>query len=211
MSNNKRINESADKHIAAYFGSSGSGKTFNIKKDIEKYERALAFDPEGAFNQQDGFICTTSRADFYKLARESTNIKLTYQGNGHKDFNWWCRLVFALLDARRPCAIVVDELAGVTTVSKAPPHWHAILTRARKYNGHVFAGAQSPTEIDKTLMRQKNRLFIGYLERPDDHAYMSRETSIPLDEFINLRPAPHYEHIKYLGRDNWKKCTPMQK
>jgi hypothetical protein len=204
MSKNPRINESADKDIRAYFGSSGSGKTHNIKKDVAGYGRVLAFDPEGAFNESEGFKCTTDRKEFYKLARESGNIKLTYQGNGAADFDWWCRLVFALADARRPVALIVDELAGVTTVSKAPPGWHQILTRIRKYEGRVFAGAQSPTEIDKTLMRQKNRMFIGYLERPADHDYMSKETGIDVRTIEGLRANPHFDHIKYAGRDNFK-------
>jgi hypothetical protein len=203
VSQNQRIDESASKDIRAYFGSSGSGKTHNIKQDTAALPRVLAFDPEGAFNSSDGFTCTTDRAEFYRLARGSGNVKLTYQGNGQADFNWWCNLVFALADCRRPCGIIVDELAGVTTVSKALPAWHQILTRVRKYGGKVFAGAQSPTEIDKTLMRQKNKLFVGYLERPDDHAYMAKETGIPEKVFLELRPDPYYEHVKYTGRDQW--------
>lgn len=201
---NPRINEAAEKDIRAYFGSSGSGKTHNIKKDTANLKRVLAFDPEGAFNTSEGFVCTSDRAEFYRMARDSGDIRLTYQGNGQADFDWWCRLVFALADCRRPCAIIVDELAGVTTVSKAPPGWHAILTRARKYEGRVFAGAQSPTEIDKTLMRQKNKMFVGYLERPDDHNYMAKETGVPVEVFEGLRPDPHFEHIKYMGRGNWQ-------
>jgi len=204
MASNPRINEQADKDIRAYFGSSGSGKTFNIKKDTAEYTRVLAFDPEGAFNESEGFRCTTDRREFYQLARESGPVRLTYQGNGMADFDWWCKLVFALADCRRPCAIIVDELAGVTTMSKAPPGWHQILTRVRKYEGRVFAGAQSPTEIDKTLMRQKNRMFIGYLERPADHEYMHKETAIPLEVVQGLRPNPHFDHIKYMGRDKYK-------
>lgn len=203
---NPRIDEHAQKDIRAYFGSSGSGKTHNIKQDLKHMnaKRVLVFDPEGAFDSRDGFYCTTNRQTFYRKARESGDIKLTYQGNGQSDFDWWCRVVFALADKRRPSLIVVDELAGVTTTSKAPPAWHQILTRIRKYRGVVLAGAQSPTEIDKTLMRQKDKMFIGYLERPADHRYMAEETGIPVETFASMKPAPDYDHILYKGRGRHK-------
>ena len=140
MQHNQRIDEGAAKDIRAYFGSSGSGKTHNMKLDLKQMQgaRVLVFDPEGAFDARDGFFCTSDRKIFYQKARESNDIKLTFQGNGQVDFDWWCRLVFALADARRPTTIVVDELSGVTTVSKAPPAWHQIITRIRKYRGAVF-------------------------------------------------------------------------
>lgn len=201
---NPRINESFKKDIRGYFGSSGSGKTHNIKEDIKHESRVLVFDPEGSFTAADGFTVTTSKAEFFEKARNSGPVKLCFAAGGQANFNWFCDVVFALADARRESVLVVDELGGVTSAGKAKGSWYDLVSRGRKYGVKIRAGAQRPSEIDKTLIGNKNGLFIGYLERMGDIEYIHKETGIPIDTLKGLRGAPHYDHIHYKGRDKWE-------
>lgn len=202
--NHDRINESLPKDIRAYFGSSGSGKTHNIKQDIRGDKRVLVFDPEGSFTKADGFVVTDSRKEFVRLARRSGDLKICFAAGGAPNFQWFCDVVFALADARRPSTMVVDELGGVTGSGKAQGAWFDLISRGRKYGVKIRAGAQRPAEIDKTLIGNKNGLFIGYLERAGDIEYMARETGINAEEIASLRGEPHYDHILYAGRDRWE-------
>jgi len=204
---NPRINENLEKDIRAYFGSSGSGKTYTIKADISGAARVLVFDPEGSFTSADGFTVTESRAEFLERARNSGPVKLCFAAGGIANFEWFCEAVWALADARRPSVVVVDELGGVTTAGKARGRWYDLISRGRKYGVHIRAGAQRPSEIDKTLIGNKNGMFIGYLERAGDIDYISRETGIDTDVLKGLRGAPYYDCIKYAGRDRWKKVV----
>ncbi len=203
---NPRISEGAIKDIRAYFGSSGSGKTHTIKKDIKNDKRVLCFDPEGSFSAADGFTVTTDKAEFFRLARESGSIRLCFAAGGQSNFNWWSDVCFALADARRPTTLVVDELGGVTGAGKAQGGWYDLISRGRKYGIKIRAGAQRPSEIDKTLMGNKNGLFIGYQERTGDMEYLARETGIPVQEIASLKGAPSYDAILYKGRDKWQRA-----
>jgi hypothetical protein len=191
---NPSINESAAKDIRGYFGSSGSGKTHKIKEDIKGESRVLVFDPEGSF----------TRRDFFEKARNTGSVKLCFAAGGVDNFKWFANVVFALADARRPSVLVVDELGGVTGSGKAQGGWYDLISRGRKYEVKIRAGAQRCSEIDKTLMGNKNGLFIGYQERAGDIEYLSRETGIPVETIGALRGEPYYDHILYVGRDNWK-------
>lgn len=201
---NPRINEAAEKDIRGYFGSSGSGKTHHIKQDIAGEKRVLVFDPEGSFTAVDGFKVVESRAEFLEIAKNTGPVKLCFAAGGQANFNWFCDVVFALADARRPCVMVVDELGGVTGAGKAKGAWYDLVSRGRKYGVKIRAGAQRPSEIDKTLIGNKNGLFIGYLERMGDIEYIHKETGIPIDTLKSLRGKPHYDCIKFAGRDRWK-------
>lgn len=199
---NPRIDESAEKDIRGYFGSSGSGKTHQMKIDVGSAPMVQVFDPEASFSTKDGFTVCETRADYLRAVRAADNTRLTFQGS-QLDFEWWARVVFALADARRPMKVVVDELGGLTNQGKARGGWFDLLSRGRKYNVSILAGAQRPAEIDKTLIANKNKLFIGYLERADDIKYIERETGIPAATLESLKGAPSYDHIKWAGRDQW--------
>lgn len=201
---NQRINEKLEKDIKAYFGSSGSGKTFNIKNDIKNESRVLCFDPEGSFTAADGFKVVTDRALFLELARKSGPVKLCFAAGGKPNFDFFCDVVWALADARRPCCVVVDELGGVTSAGKASGAWYDMLSRGRKYGLKIRAGAQRPSEIDKTLMGNHNGIFIGYIARRGDADYLARETDIPVQKILDLKGEPLYQSIRFENRENWK-------
>jgi hypothetical protein len=191
-----KTNVNLEKDIRAFFGTSGSGKSHEIKKTIAKAKRCLVFDPEGEYEAA-GFQPVRSPAEFARIvqAHHMKPMRMALEAGGAKAFDLFCRVVWWERDARARLVAVVDELAGVTSVAKAPDAWHAILTRGRKYGLRVCAGAQSPTEVDKTLMRQRSALWVGAMERGADYEYMARETGLDATLFESLRPAPHWDHV----------------
>ena len=191
------INVNAEKDIRAFFGTSGSGKSHAIKETIKKENRVLIFDPEGEY-QAEGFKPFERVGDFAKaVASNPDKMRYTLEANGQAAFDMYCRIVWQSLQDR-PCVCVVDELAGVTTSAKAPPAWHTLLTRGRKYGLKVRAGAQSPTEIDKTLLRQRSHLWIGHMTRRDDFVYMAKETGLDSSVFEALRPNPFFDSVMHM-------------
>jgi len=199
----RKSNVNLPKDIRAYFGTSGSGKSHQMKKDIAKAKRVLVFDPEGEY-EGIGFQPVRSVSEFARIVQANTKkpMRLALEAGGSKAFDLFCRVVWWERDARAQLIAVVDELAGVTSVAKAPDAWHAILTRGRKYGLKVCAGAQSPTEVDKTLMRQRSALWVGAMERGADYSYMAQETGISAEVFAALRPNPYWDHILSIkGKD----------
>lgn len=193
------IDVNAKKDIRAFFGTSGSGKSHAIKQTIKNDKRVLVFDPEGEY-QAEGFKPFNRPAEFVKAVAESKGQPVRYalEANGAKAFDIFCRVVMQAAGADKPLTCVVDELAGVTTITKAPPSWHTVLTRGRKYGVRVRAGAQSPTEIDKTLLRQRSHLWVGHMTRRDDWQYMAKETGLDVSVFETLKPAPHFQSVMHM-------------
>ena len=198
-----RTNENTSADIVAFFGATGSGKTYNMLKDCQKEKRILAFDPTGTLSGQ-GFEGFSDIGTWFRAAVNSGPGRYALQMTGAKNFAAWCECVMALADARRPCTVLVDELGGVTSAAKAPEHWHNIISLGRKYGLKIRAGAQRPQEIDKTLIGNKSGLWIGYTARQADAEYLARETGIDLQTILDLEPKPKFDHIWYRGRGDYQ-------
>ena len=193
------INVNAVKDIRAFFGTSGSGKSHAIKGTIGKDSRVIVFDPESEYRSI-GCKGYDSAQAFVKAVATAGKGKyrISFEANGVKAFDIFCRTVMAAANAKFPITVVVDELAGVTSVNKAPPAWHTLLTRGRKYGVKIRAGAQSPTEIDKTLLRQRSHLWAGHMTRRDDWVYMAKETNLDINIFEQLRPNPWFDSVMHM-------------
>lgn len=198
-----RTNENLTADIMAFFGASGAGKTYQMVNDCKQDKRILAFDPTGTLSNQ-GFEGFRDFGAWFRSAVNSGPGRFAFQATGSKNFGIWCEAVMALADARRPCTVLVDELGGVTTPSKAPEHWHNIISLGRKYGLKIRAGAQRAPEIDKTLIGNKSGLWIGFQSRTADAEYLARETDIPLETIKALRPKPHFDHIWFKGRGDFQ-------
>lgn len=197
-----RINDQLPADIRAYFAASGGGKTHNILQDCRHDKRVLAFDPTGALSAK-GFTGFRDFRQFANAVRSSGVARFSFEATGSANFALWCELMMAQADARRPTTVVVDELGGVTTPSKAPEHWHNVISLGRKYGLKIRAGAQRAPEIDKTLIGNKTQLWIGFQARAADAEYLARETDIPVEKIKALRPAPDFDSIVYRGRGSY--------
>ena len=201
-----RVNVDLPKDIAAFYGASGSGKSYAIKKIIKPDKRVLIYDPEGEY-QSENCIVISSSLELVKFVKSKhlKNFRITFEPKARKDFLVFCQIAFAECHSQYPLTIVVDELGGVTSIAKAPPAWHTVLTRARKYGGKIRAGTQSPAEADKTLLRNRSSLWCGMLETPKDRRYISDETGIDLQIIESLVGEPHFDSILQERGKPWVK------
>jgi len=195
----------AKKDIRFYCGTSGSGKSHEIKKTIENEKRVLIFDPEGEYSNPSGKFkqakAFTKMQPFVEAVEKNKNgsFRFALQQDGQKAFEFFCMVNWVLAhDVHKPISCVVDELAGVEqSAGKAQGTWHKLLTRGRKHQINIRAGAQSPTEVSKTIMRQRSHLWVGHMTRDADHKYIAGEVPLSFDEIKGLRPAPYFDSILY--------------
>jgi len=190
------VNVNAVKDIRAFFGTSGSGKSHAIKETIKPEPRVLMFDPDGEYDKSEKFEVFNNPYELAEAVEKAkTKFRFSLHTNGPDNFDMFCKIV-AKKTEDGPLVAGVDELAGVErSIAKADGIWHTLLSRGRKYELKIRAGAQSPTEISKTLMRNRSHLWVGYMERGDDWAYMAKETGLSVDDFKNLRPDPWFDSI----------------
>ena len=102
-----------------------------------------------------------------------------FRTRAEQQFNLCCQIAFDLAaKAGRSLTFAVDELQQVTTASKAPEWWGALVRRGRKYGVSVYAAAQRPAEIDKTIYSNCTRLRTGFLGYPDDQVTIAKAMGI---------------------------------
>lgn len=83
-------------------------------------------------------------------------------------FEWWCAVVWAVLDGSKLTYVLVEELADVSPSSgKASPMWGELNRKCRKYGGVLHWTTQRSQEISKTAYDQATIKYIGY---PNDGA-----------------------------------------
>lgn len=194
-------NAELEKNIGFYCGSSGSGKTHQIKNSLRGAGRnrsVLIWDAEDEYDGPDVVKCE-SLSEFagvvFAARANGDRVVVAYAGgNGKAQFEAFCAICWSVRGTEWPMAVVVEELASVTTVSKAPGDWLNILNRGRKYDVWVRAGAQRPAEVDKTVLSQKNLLYVGYLESPADHHYIAAKVALSREQLEKLRPNPYFDH-----------------
>lgn len=202
-----RTDTTAEADIRLFCGSTGSGKSHQIKRAAKDARRLLVCDPDDEYPDDLGILRAPTVNAAAKLARKRQlgPFRVAIPVSGKEQFGDFCRLAFAMLDARAPMTIAVDELADFDNQGKAPQGWGDLIRRARKYRGTILAGAQTPSEISKTLVRQRSYLWIGYLESEHDHDYLARRTRIPKEEIEALRGRPHFDAIEKAAGNSWRK------
>lgn len=195
----------AEKDIRFFCGTSGSGKSYAIKQTIEQEKNILIFDPEGEYSDTGGkFKKANAYTSLGKIVREieknKNNFRLAYEANGAKAFDAFCHLAWDLATVYKiPIVVVADELAGVEqSIGKAQGKWFDLLTRGRKHGIKIRAGAQSPTEVSKTIMRQRSHLWVGHMTRQDDFNYIAKEIPVTAKQLSELRPAPFFDSVMHM-------------
>jgi len=188
-----RINTALAASIQVVCGSSGSGKSVTVKKQIYQAPRLLVWDIDDEYSGPEGVPGMQRYSSIAKLARDLTTAKkgrFAYVGPVGQ-FEAWCKLAFAW----GHCVAVAEELAGVTSPGKAPPGWHTLVSRGRKRGIALIGVTQRPAESDKTIMGNASSIQVGRLSRAQDRRYMASEIDIR-DEFIN-----GLENLQYIKKN----------
>ena len=188
-----KINTALAASIGVVCGSSGSGKSVTVKKAVAKAERLLIWDIDDEYSGPEGVPGVVRVSNMAELARKLATAKkgkFAYVGKV-VDFGAWCRAAFAW----GHCAVVAEELAGVTSPGKAPPDWHTLVSRGRKRGIALIGVTQRPAESDKTIMGNASFIQVGRLSRAQDRRYMASEIDIA-EEHIN-----GLENLQYIKKN----------
>ncbi len=187
------VNNDLPAHIVAVSGTSGSGKSIFLKSRIGNEPRLVIFDRKDEWSRVDGIPPIARVTDPYELihsmreAGRGGNLRVAFRPIGDEkqqgeQLDLFCRGLLNFGYA----AVVIEELSGVTTPSKAPYGWGEVLRTGRALGLKVYGVSQRPSESDKTIMGNRSELHVCPMERDQDMVYMAKELNVHPDEVRNL-------------------------
>lgn len=185
-----------------FLGGTGTGKSQALRQCPEipaKGARVILWDNNG----DHAGLHTENKKQFIRLlktgisqhASTGKGFRVAYAGYDHDDFEWFCNVVWAVLDGDHLTYVIGEELSQVCKhPGKASPNAARLLNQGRKF-GLVFHGvSQKPQEISKTFFDQCDRKYIGCF-RGDNAAKMARYLGKgligevkTLDKILSLKP-----------------------
>jgi len=167
-------------------GNTGTGKSSRIKEKIKTAPRVLVFDPDDEYSESSGFVRIDSARELIKILSEHQNksLKVAFVAEGIKAFEFWANCAFNW----RNCVAVAEEIADVTTPSKAPPAWGRLIRRGRKYGILICAVTQRPAEADKTILCNAAIIRVCALGRNADREAIAKEVNCFVSDISQLKP-----------------------
>ena len=189
-------------------GAAGSGKTTWTIEQVRDSPRLLVWDSGYDFAPALRLTPVRRLCDLGDLVLEDLRSsgssgmsshasrapqRIAYTGPITREhFITFCRIAYVWMRAHERSALVVDELADVTSSGKATPGWGDIVRKHRKFTrGRVFALTQRPAESDKTIIGNATILHCGRMNFAEDEVYISKCLKVPLED-IQALPDFHY-------------------
>lgn len=193
------VDVSLKAEIVGVLGASGSGKSAYMKSELRarKPRRLLIYDPDGEY-------LTFGRrvekvGDVLSVLRQcegGKGFRLIFQpapdpAQAVKQFDLVCKAAFEAGNL----LFLVDELADVTTPSRAPAGWSMVTRRGRKRGITVFGAAQRPANIDKNFLGNCTRVRAGRLLYEPDARAVAAVLGVPHAEFLSLESLHYVERL----------------
>lgn len=179
-----------DGRLYVIAGASRSGKTAWTRKQTAKARRVFAWDPEDQWAALPGFRKVTTRAELLAAAQRAGPVKVAYVAGGAlaPEFDFFAGCAMYAARYVGPCDVIAEELADVTTPSKAPGNWGILLRRGLKRGATIWAISQRWSEADKTAVGNASDFVVFRQSSGDDVRYLSRKTRIDEAELSGLAP-----------------------
>lgn len=184
-----------DGRLIVVSGASRCGKSTQVARMVRDANRAMAWDPEDQWSQQPGFRKITTRKALLEAIQTKGHMRIAYVAGGDlkAEFDFWCGCVMYAGRYIAPLDCVAEELADVTTSSKAPGNWGILVRRGLKRGINIYAISQRWAEADKTAMGNASN-YVVFASRGEDCGYISRKTLIPVEEIAGLK---QFEFIEF--------------
>lgn len=179
-----RIDVSRSASITVVVGSSGSGKSAWLKRQLATARRVVVWDPDDEYAGMRGFTRVTTIAALAAALKGATAGRFALVPGSLAQFDAWALCAFAWGN----CTAVAEETADVTSPGKAPPGWGTLVRRGRKRGVTLYAVTQRPSESDKTVIGNATRLHVCMLARAADRQYMAREMDLPQATLDAVQP-----------------------
>lgn len=189
-----------DGQLFVIAGASRSGKTAWTRKRIAKARRIWAWDPEAQWCELPGWRKVSTRAELLAMAQKPGPQKVAFVAGGHlkEDFDFWAGAVMYAGRYVAPLDAVAEELADVTTPSKAPGNWGILVRRGLKRGISLYCISQRWSEADKTAFGNASDFVIFRQSSGDDVAYLARKTRVEQGEINGLVPL-QFVHMNALN------------
>ena len=189
-----------DGQLFVIAGASRSGKTAWTRKRIAKARRIWAWDPEAQWCELPGWRKVSTRADLLAWAQKPGAQKVAFVAGGQlkEDFDFWAGAVMYAGRYVAPLDAVAEELADVTTPSKAPGNWGILVRRGLKRGISLYCISQRWSEADKTAFGNASDFVIFRQSSGDDVTYLARKTRVEQGEINGLVPL-QYVHMNALN------------
>lgn len=187
--------KTVDGRLTVVSGSSRCGKSTQVAKMVRTSRRVVAWDPEDQWSKEKGFVKVTTQAQLLEAIMTKGFMRLAYVvgGNLKKEFDFLCAAVMYAGRYMAPLDCIAEELADVTTSSKAPGAWGILVRRGLKRGINIFAISQRWAEADKTAIGNASE-YICFMPRQRDLKYVSDNTGVPVDDLAALKP---FEFIQF--------------
>jgi hypothetical protein len=205
-----KIDVTQKAEINAVMGSPGTGKSASVKKriDAEKPKRLLIYDPESEYERYGTVVGTLANVLDLLKRSGSGNVHIVFvpshdQDTAKKQFDTFCELAFAAGNL----TLVCDELAGVTSPTKAPPGWAKCTLRGRKRGIRIYGASQRPASIDKNFFSSATTIRTGRLNFADDRKTLANVLDVKPEEILNLAELEYIERNMRTGQTCRGKLT----
>jgi hypothetical protein len=174
-----------DGRLYVISGASRSGKTAWTRREVGKAPRVWAWDPEDQWAQLPGWTKVTTRAQLLAAVKRPGPQRIAYVAGGKlaDEFNFWAACVMYAGRYVAPLKAIAEELADVTTPSKAPGNWGILLRRGLKRGIWLFCISQRWSEADKTAVGNATDFVVFRASSGDDEAYLCRKAKLTLDQY----------------------------
>ncbi len=178
-----------DGELNVISGASRSGKTAWTARQVKGRGRVWAWDPEDQWAALPGWRKVTTRAQLLEWAKKGGAQRIAYVAGGDlkAEFDFWCGCVMYAGRYVEPLDAIAEELADVTTPSKAPGNWGILIRRGLKRGITIYAISQRWAEADKTAIGNATR-YVCFAMGGEDVFYMNRKTMIPVEQLGALKP-----------------------
>lgn len=185
-----------DGRLVILAGASRCGKTAYAAKMVKAMRRVLVWDIEAQWCELPGFEKITTRRGLLEAIKKPGAARLAYVAGGDikAEFDFWAGCAMYWGRYMGGCVLVAEELADVTTPSKAPGNWGILVRRGLKRGISIYAISQRWAEADKTCIGNASEFVCFRISSGDDIAYMSRKTRIPTESLEGLEDL---EYIKF--------------
>lgn len=187
--------KTVDGRLVVLSGASRCGKSTWAAKEVRQERRVVAWDPEDQWSKESGFRKVTTREQLLEAIKTAGHMRLAYVAGGDlkAEFDFLCAAVMYAGRYIAPLVYIAEELADVSTPSKAPDKWGILVRRGLKRGITIYAISQRWAEADKTAMGNASE-YVCFMPRPRDMKYVADNTGVPLLELEALKP---FEYIRF--------------
>jgi len=191
--------KTVDGKLVVVSGASRCGKSTQTARMVKNSRRAVAWDPEAQWCGLPGWRKVTTRKQLLDAIQTPGHVRVAYVAPAgdikalKAEFDFCCACAMYAARHIAPLDFVAEELADVTTASKAPGNWGIVVRRGLKRGMNIYAISQRWAEADKTAMGNAS-VYVVFTSREQDIPYVSKKTGLAVEELRALQP---FEFIQY--------------